>query len=146
MNDWYIKEIQINKTKEELYVMDESYETKATLPIGIAFYEGFNDSGQARGNAADGVYKETVWSDIDYPAEEDISAGYGWAYLNIDGRNRALHGGGSNLGWDGSMEPFQELLPTLGCFRMHNVDIFWLCHHWNRSVAAGKEPVIHVVS
>ena len=141
-----LKEVQVNKTEKMVYLLDEGYEVFAKLPISTDFYEGSNNAGLARGNAEDGVYRESVWSDIDWPNEDDLSAAYGWAYLNIDSRGRALHGGGSNLGWDGAMEPFQELLPTLGCFRMHNADIFWLCQHWRRSVAAGMEPVVHVVS
>ena len=141
-----LKEVQVNKTEKMVYLLDESYEVFAKLPISTDFYEGSNNAGLARGNAEDGVYRESVWSDIDWPNEDDLSAAYGWAYLNIDSRGRALHGGGSNLGWDGAMEPFQELLPTLGCFRMYNADIFWLCQHWRRSVAAGLEPVVHVVS
>lgn len=141
-----LKEVQVNKTEKMVYLLDEGYEVFAKLPIGTDFYEGSNNAGLARGNAEDGVYRESVWSDIDWPNEDDLSAAYGWAYLNIDSRGRALHGGGSNLGWDCAMEPFQELLPTLGCFRMYNADIFWLCQHWRRSVAAGLEPVVHVVS
>lgn len=141
-----LKEVQVNKTEKMVYLLDESYEVFAKLPISTDFYEGSNNAGLARGNAEDGVYRESVWSDIDWPNEDDLSAAYGWAYLNIDSRGRALHGGGSNLGWDGAMEPFQELLPTLGCFRMYNADIFWLCQHWRRSVAAGLEPVVHVVN
>lgn len=141
-----LKEIQVNKTERMVYCLDEQYHVFAELPMSTDFYAGVNNAGLARGNAADGVYRETCWSDIDYPYQDDLSAAYGWAYLNIDGRGRALHGGGSNLGWDGAMAPFQELLPTLGCFRMHNVDVFWLCHQWQRSVAAGLEPCVHVVS
>ena len=141
-----LKEIQVNKTERMVYCLDERYHVFAELPMSTDFYAGVNNAGLARGNAADGVYRETCWSDIDYPDQDDLSAAYGWAYLNIDGRGRALHGGGSNLGWDGAMAPFQELLPTMGCFRMHNVDVFWLCHQWQRSVAAGLEPCVHVVS
>lgn len=141
-----MKEVQVDKTKQKVFLLDEEYEIFGRLDMSTAFYEGFNSAGLARGNAADGVYKDTVWVDIDYPNDEDISAGYGWAYLNVDGRGRALHGGGANLGYEGAMEPFQELLPTLGCFRLHNADIFWLCQHWRRSVEAGIEPVVHVVS
>ena len=142
----YLKEVQINKTEKRVYLLDMEYHVFAELPMSTDFYEGTNDAGEERGNAVDGVYRETVWTDIDWPDEDDLSDAYGWAYLNIDGRGRALHGGGSNLGHDRAMEPFQELLPTLGCFRMYNADVFWLCQHWRRSVAAGIDPVVHVVS
>lgn len=141
-----LKELQVNKTKKTAYCLDENYHVFADLPIGTAYYEGTNDAGQARGNAEDGVYRETVWIDIDYPDADDLSDGFGWAYLNIDSRGRALHGGGANLGHEGAMEALQPLLPTYGCFRMHNIDILWLCYHWNQAVAAGLEPCIHVMS
>ena len=142
----YLKEVQVNKTKKRVYLLDAEYNVFAELPMSTDYYEGSNAAGLAHGNAADGLYRETVWCDIDWPNEDDLSAAYGYAYLNIDGRGRALHGGGSNLGWDGAMEPFQQLLPTLGCFRMYNADVWWLCQHWRRSVAAGIDPVVHVVS
>ena len=34
-----------------------------------------------------------------------------------------LHGGGSGCGWPGAWAPNQQLLPTLGCIRLHNVDL-----------------------
>ena len=142
----YLKELQINKTTKRAYLLDPDYHVFAELPISTDYYEGTNNAGLARGNASDGAYRETVWCDIDYPDQEDLSDAYGWAYLNVDGRGRAVHGGGSNLGHERAMEPFQDLLPTYGCFRMHNVDIFWLCHQWQRSVAAGLNPCVHVVS
>ena len=143
----YLKEVQVDKTKRKVFLLDMEYHVFAELPMSTDFYEGTNETGQEHSNAEDGVYRgENVWTDIDWPDEDDLSAAYGWAYLNIDGRGRALHGGGSNLGWDGSMEPFQKLMPTLGCFRMYNADIFWLCQHWRRSVAAGLDPCVHVVS
>lgn len=141
-----LKEVQINKTEKMVYCLDENYEVMHKAEISTDFYEGENDAGQPRGNAADGVYRETVWADIDYPGEDDLSAAFGWAYLNIDGRGRAIHGGGSNLGWDGAMQAIQPLLPTYGCFRMRNVDIFWICYYWRDAVAEGLNPCVHVVS
>jgi GH24 family phage-related lysozyme (muramidase) len=34
-----------------------------------------------------------------------------------------LHGGGTGCGWPGAWAPNQQLLPTLGCIRLHNVDL-----------------------
>lgn len=142
-----LTEIQINKTKGLLFCLDENSEMFAKFDIGTAYYAGTNENGEPRGNAEDGVYRgESVWSDIDYPDAPDLSDAYGWAYLNIDSRGRAIHGGGSNLGHEGAMAPMQPLLPTYGCFRMRNIDIFWLCHYWNEAVAEGIDPCIHVVS
>jgi hypothetical protein len=143
----WLKEVQVNKTECKIYLMDLEYHVFAELPCSTEFYPGVNDAGLPRDNPADGVYKDSVWFDIDYPNDSDLGPAYGWAYLNIDDRGRALHGGGSILGWDEALEPFQErLTPTEGCIRMYNADIFWLCQHWKRSVKAGITPVVHVVS
>jgi len=141
-----LKEIQVNKTAKKVYAMDEFYDIMATFPIGTEFYPGYNDAGEPRCNAPDGVYTDTVWVDVDWPDADDLVPGYGWGYINITDRGHALHGGGANLGEEGAMEPFQPLLPTLGCFRMHNADVYWLALQAQRSIAAGVELVVHVVS
>ena len=143
----YLKKIKIDKTKKRVFLMDLEYNVFADLPMSTDFYEGENDAGEARGNAEDGVYRDTVWCDIDWPNEDDLSDSFGYAYLNIDSRGRAAHGGGANLGHDGAMQPFQEeLLPTYGCFRMYNADVWWMCQHYRRAKAAGIDVVVHVVS
>jgi hypothetical protein len=58
---------------------------------------------------------------------------YGWCSFdmvdlegNEDDAGRAgimAHGGGSVLGWPGAWLPYQQLVPTLGCLRMHNQDL-----------------------
>lgn len=139
-----LKEIQINKTKSLVFCMDEDYHVFAELPMCTEFYAGYNDNGQEYSNAEDGVYPLNR-VDIDYP--DVVTASYGWGYINIDYRGRALHGGGAILGQIESKKPFQrELTPTLGCFRMYNADVFWLCHQAERSRSAGIDVVIHVVS
>jgi hypothetical protein len=77
----------------------------------------------------------TVYYDYDFPertSHRDKLA-YGWYSLDLveledqarkNGRaGIMLHGGGSALGWPGAWAPRQQLLPTLGCIRMHNEDI-----------------------
>lgn len=138
-----LKEIQVDKKKKIVFCMDENYHVFAELPIGTDYYEGTNEDGQEYSNAEDGVYALNR-VDIDYP--DAVTAPYGWGYINIDYRGRALHGGGANLGYPGYAEPFQEeLKPTLGCFRMYNADIFWLAHQAERSRKNGIDVVIHVV-
>jgi hypothetical protein len=34
-----------------------------------------------------------------------------------------IHGGGTACGWPGAWAPRQALHPTLGCIRLHNVDL-----------------------
>ena len=143
----YLKEIQINKTEKRVYLLDMNYEVFADLPCSTEFYPGYNDAGEPRDNPADGVYRETVWCDIDWPDEDDLSTAYGYGYLNIDDRGRALHGGGSILGDGDALAPFQSrLTPTEGCIRMYNADVWWMCQHYRRAKAAGIDVVVHVVS
>lgn len=143
----YLKEIQVNKTKQLVFLLDENYEVMGKLECSTDFYPGFNDVGQPHDSPDDGVYRETVWCDIDWPDEDDLSPVYGYAYLNLDTRGRALHGGGSVLGEKEALRPFQKCLTrTEGCIRMYNADVWWMCQHWRRSVAAGLDPCVHVVS
>lgn len=138
-----LKEVQVNKTEQKVYLLDENYDVFGVLPMSTDYYQ---DNGN-RSNADDGVYRDTVWYSIDFPDNGELSAAYGYSYINVDTRGRALHGGGSALGQEGALEPFQsKLMPTLGCFRLYNVDIWWLCQHWKRAVEAGENPCIHVVS
>ena len=58
---------------------------------------------------------------------------YGWQFYDMvelenqevrHGRSGiGLHGGGSALGWPGAWAPKQKLVPTLGCIRIHNVEL-----------------------
>ena len=147
MND-ILKEIQINKTECIVYALNTDYEVFHKYKMSKDFHPGYNDLGQARCNAPDGVYIHGTYIDIDYPDRPDLTACFGWAYINItEDRGQALHGGGANLGWDEALKPFQAaLLKTYGCFRMYNVDVFHLAHMVQRSRDMGIEVVIHVVS
>lgn len=84
-----------------------------------------------------GLYKVgQVYRDYDRtqnpPYSRDAMA-YGWFSLDMEdlegqesGIGRAgimIHGGGSACGWPGAWAPRQALYPTLGCIRMHNVDL-----------------------
>lgn len=43
---------------------------------------------------------------------------------SVDGRDGIMiHGGGSACGWPGAWLPLQPLHPTLGCIRLHNLDL-----------------------
>ena len=105
-----------------------------------------------RGQAGDAEWKSTgsdtppglykigkVYRDY----EEDPSArftkdrqSYGWYSFDLEGLegqegpnskpNRdgiMIHGGGTACGWPGAWAPRQTLHPTLGCIRLHNVDL-----------------------
>ena len=138
-----LKEIQVNKRLKRLYLMDENYNVYAEFPIGTEFYEGHNDNDEPFSNADNGVYSLNR-VDIDYP--RDVSAAYGYAYINIDERGRAIHGGGTNLGYVGATEPYQsDLLPTYGCFRMYNAQVLFVAQEAVHARDNGVDVVIHVV-
>ena len=67
------------------------------------------------------------------PPCSDTAMSYGWYSFDMEelegqevkvGRaGIMLHGGGSGCGWPGAWAPTQPLLPTLGCVRLHNIDL-----------------------
>jgi hypothetical protein len=67
------------------------------------------------------------------PRYDRTLAAFGWITWDLidcegneDNNGRAgicLHGGGSALGWPGAWKPYQKLVPTWGCPRMHNADL-----------------------
>ena len=61
---------------------------------------------------------------------------YGWYSFDLEGQEGQegptstpyrdgimVHGGGSACGWPGAWAPGQDLHPTLGCIRLHNIDL-----------------------
>lgn len=92
---------------------------------------GGEDWNRWKGDTPPGLYKlGQIWNDY---ATGNRSTAYGWItfdMVSLDGGEEGagrdgicLHGGGSGLGWDGSWEPYQDLIPTYGCLRMHNQDL-----------------------
>lgn len=102
----------------------------------------------ARGQGSDYVWNKTytdtppglykvgvIYRDYETPYNTPVrdKMSYGWYSLDLidlEGQERnngrsgiMIHGGGSLLGWPGAWAPMQELLPTLGCVRMHNVHL-----------------------
>lgn len=138
-----LQEIQINKRTRMVYAMDEHYDTIAKYPCSCAYYAGYNEYGEPYCNAEDGTYNdECVWAEARGKDNDEMA--YGWGYINIDSRGHALHGGGSNLGDDYCI-PYQPLTPTLGCFRMHNADVYHLALMFLDAQEKGHKPVITVV-
>jgi hypothetical protein len=90
-----------------------------------------------RGDTPPGLYKlGQLYADY----EQDPSArktderqSYGWFsfdMIELEDQERKvgragimLHGGGSACGWPGAWAAKQKLHPTLGCIRMHNIDL-----------------------
>lgn len=86
------------------------------------------------GDTPPGVYRfGEIWRDYETPTTADDTTAYGWYTIDLidktgneDGNNRAgicIHGGGTVLGWLGSWQGYQELIPTLGCIRVRNQDL-----------------------
>ncbi|MGL4947088.1 MAG: L,D-transpeptidase [Cetobacterium sp.] len=90
------------------------------------------------GDTPPGLYKlGAVYNDYARvgasPSYDRTLLSYGWISFdmvdlegNEDGNNRAgimLHGGGSAAGWPGAWRETQPLYATLGCLRMHNIDL-----------------------
>ncbi|MCP9785391.1 L,D-transpeptidase family protein [Cyanobium sp. N5-Cardenillas] len=77
------------------------------------------------------VYRD--WERNPNPPYSRDAIGYGWFSLDLvelEDQERKhgragimIHGGGSGAGWPGAWAPRQPLLPTLGCVRMHNIDL-----------------------
>lgn len=85
-----------------------------------------------------GLYKVgTIYRDYeingDKPRYDRTLMAYGWYSLDlIELENQEakygragimIHGGGSGNGWPGAWAPKQQLLPTHGCVRLHNIDL-----------------------
>ena len=97
---------------------------------------------QPRGDTPPGLYKlGEVYDDYgnylhipSYPPDTTTHRAYGWITFdmidkegNEDNNGRAgicIHGGGSALGWPGAWHRYQRLVPTHGCIRMHNWDLY----------------------
>jgi hypothetical protein len=103
----------------------------------------------ARGQGADNDWKHTstdtppglyklgqLYPDYEQnpnPPCSDTAMSYGWYSFDMEelenqevkvGRaGIMLHGGGSGCGWPGAWAAKQTLLPTLGCIRLHNIEL-----------------------
>jgi hypothetical protein len=81
--------------------------------------------------ASGAIYRD--W-EADREARDDRTRNaFGWvsiALIGLEDQERRfqrsglmVHGGGSGLGWQLAWAPYQQLLPTWGCVRMHNHDL-----------------------
>ncbi len=91
-----------------------------------------------QGDTPPGLYRlGTVYRDYEEvgpnPGFDRTLRSFGWYSIDLvdlegneDGNGRAglmLHGGGTACGWPGAWTPYQELYPTYGCLRFHNMSI-----------------------
>ena len=149
-----LKEIQVNKSTNTVYAMDEQYHIIGQYDMSKGFWPGKNSAGEPYCNAEDGAYhiqRGNVYADGPYSGDghRDLSGDvmpFGWGYIGLDDRGHALHGGGSNLGWPDSDTPVQEFTKTHGCFRMHNTDIYDLALAAIEALDNGIDVVVTVIS
>ena len=135
-----LKEIQFQRSKRQLYLLDEDYNDMGSYECHPDFWPGYNDDGQKRATLPNGTYRGIT--------AEVTDGKYGPAYGNFyittgDERGRDIHGGGSN-----SPEPYadyQGWYKTLGCLRMQNADGVALSEEIIASANDGIEVVLTVV-
>lgn len=135
-----------NKDRDYHIIINDITETcKVYNGKGVLQFEG---PALARGQGSDrewqarfsdtppGLYKVGgIYRDYESPNSTSMrdKLAYGWYSVDlidledqesVGGRNGIMiHGGGSALGWPRCWAQKQPLLPTLGCVRMHNVDL-----------------------
>jgi hypothetical protein len=129
----------INDQSETLTAFDFSGKKLFTIPC-LARGQGDDDEWRSpKTDTPPGLYKVgSVWRDYERLGETPMSVPadlmpYGWYTLDLEeleaqerryGRaGICLHGGGSALGRRGSWAPYQRLIPTHGCPRVHNADL-----------------------
>lgn len=114
------------------YAGDQLWEAPA-----LARGQGADNEWRLRGSdTPPGIYQiGTIYRDWENPSGTSLRdrMAYGWYsfdMVDLEGQESRhgrsgimLHGGGSALGASGAWAERQRLLPTLGCIRMHNIDL-----------------------
>lgn len=89
-------------------------------PPGIYYlgqmYNDWADSGRNPNAGWTKARQSFGWLSFDMVELENQEAKYGRGGV-------MLHGGGSACGWPGAWAPYQQLFPTHGCIRMHNIHL-----------------------
>lgn len=111
------------------------------------------------GDTPPGLYKiGQIYKDYESdknPPQSDTAQSYGWYSFDlielenqeaVNGRaGIMIHGGGTACGWPGAWEPEQDLHPTLGCIRVHNIHcrdkILPLCQTGTVYVGVFQQPI-----
>lgn len=92
--------------------------TNSDTPPGLyrigAIYRDYEQAGN--NPAYDRTLMSYGWYSLDMVELENQENKYGRAGIMI-------HGGGSACGWPGAWAPKQQLFPTHGCVRCHNIDL-----------------------
>lgn len=129
----------VNDITETMKAFNHKGEALWEIPC-LARGQGADDQWDSNGeDTVPGLYKlGTIYDDVAKHGlnpsyhDKDMLA-YGWVSIDLeslDGNEERVgraglmvHGGGTGCGWPGAWAPRQPLLPTLGCIRVHNIEI-----------------------
>lgn len=127
----------VNDRDQDMEAYDHSGKFLWKLPCLARGQGADNDWRHTSTDTPPGLYKlGTVYPDYEQnpnPPCSDTAMSYGWySFDMVELENQEvkvgragimLHGGGSGCGWPGAWAPKQTLLPTLGCVRLHNIEL-----------------------
>ena len=129
----------VNDQNETLKAFDSDGAQLFSIPCLARGQRGDRDWFTRGSDTPPGLYRlGAIYNDIgQYGAQptycNDAMLSYGWLSFDmesLDGNEERagragimLHGGGTACGWPGAWSPRQELYPTLGCVRLHNIDL-----------------------
>lgn len=127
----------VNDRDKDMEAYDHAGNFLWKIPCLARGQYGENDWRTKNSDTPPGLYKiGTIYKDYEKDATPpctDSTIAYGWYSFDLEeleGQERTngragimIHGGGSNCGWPGAWEPRQQLFPTHGCVRAHNIDL-----------------------
>lgn len=127
----------VNDRDEDMEAFDHTGTFLWRVPCLARGQGADNDWKHSSTDTPPGLYKlGELYPDYDQnpnPPCSDTAMSYGWysfdlveleqQEVRVGRAGIMLHGGGSGCGWPGAWAAHQQLLPTLGCIRLHNVDL-----------------------
>jgi hypothetical protein len=127
----------VNDRDQDMEAYDHTGELLWKIPCLARGQGGDNEWRKRNTDTPPGLYKiGKVYADYEQnpkPPQSDTAESYGWYSFDMEdlegqessnGRSGImLHGGGTACGWPGAWAPRQVLHPTLGCVRIHNIDL-----------------------
>jgi hypothetical protein len=127
----------VNDRDEDMEAYDHSGQFLWKIPALARGQGADTDWSHNSTDTPPGLYKlGTLYADYEQnpnPPCSDTAMAYGWYsfdMVELEGQEvtvgRAgimLHGGGSACGWPGAWQPRQSLHTTLGCVRIHNIEL-----------------------
>lgn len=127
----------VNDRDQDMEAYDHTGKQLWKIPCLARGHGADNDWRTRNTDTPPGLYKiGKVYRDYEEnpkPPQSDTAMAYGWYSFDMEdlegqeprnGRSGImLHGGGSACGWPGAWAPRQALHSTLGCVRIHNIDL-----------------------